>query len=972
MRYSFRNKTNRINFLLTIYFWLSCLLAVGGEFPLSKSFDIRTESTRPRMLKILVDTHGLIWAGTDVGVFTFDGINFSKIPDSEKAGSPVSALYEDKTGKVWVGHENGKILFIENYHAFKFNPEEGVPKTSISAFAQNEENNICFSTKGEGLYFFDQRLFNINTDDGLSDNYCYSMVKLPDGRMCVGTDAGINFVTFKNGKKTVTSIGPSEGLPDEIVRSLACDSNVLWIGLQDHGIAKYDLRNNKLDQVDLKQPWIYGPAGKILIVEEQLWITTESQGLKVLDRDGFIYPVNIKQTGDYKMSDIAIDRENNIWITVSLYLIRTTGKKLSLIEQVNGKKLDFIHCILSDTLGNIWFSPDQQLGKLSRVNGQLIYKEYKIVRKADIVTLYFDPYGYLWIGTLGEGVFRLNPVTGFVRKVTSEDDAEGSSILSINGLGNTVWVGGFNSVSKFRIESNGHTDYAEIRTIPVFEGSKLLSDYVYTVFIDSKEITWFGTDENGIFRLEGESLTNYPLPGNAIHAFTEDKKGRIWFATANAGIGYLGEQGELHRINTKEGLSDPTTTAITTLENGNLLIVHANGFDVYSPETGDIIYHSSEENLDNINVDLNSLTIAPDKTLWIGTEKGIIHYRPESDVKMRNPEVMLKSVSVFLKPVDLKIDNKFAADENNLSFNYMALWYADPQRLNYLFTLEGYSTKWEKTKDHLITFPKLPPGNYVFKIRSSINQNFSRSAETRFAFQISPPFWQTWWFRIIASGLIALLIMIIVKRREKRLRNFERLEKEKIKFQFETLKSQVNPHFLFNSFNTLISVIEDKPGLAIEYVEKLSEFFRNIVVYRDKNLVTLAEELILLDNYIFIQRKRYGENLKLEITIDEKTKHEMSVPPLTLQMLSENAIKHNAVSKESPLLISISVEGEMLIIKNNLNRKIAHEKSAGFGLENIKARYKLLTSEDIQIIKDDNNFQVIIPLIKTEDEYIDT
>ncbi len=940
---------------------------------MSKSFDIRTENTRPRILKVLIDHNGLLWTGTDNGVFTFDGINFNKIPNSEKINRGVTALFEDKSGKIWVGHENGKIQVIENYVATVFNPEEGVPKSSISSFGQDEEGKICFSTKGEGIYFVDTRLYNINTDDGLSDNYCYTMVKLPDGRMAVGTDAGLNFVNFSKGKKTVTSLGPSEGLPDEIVRSLSCDGNTLWIGLQDRGVARYDCKKKSLVPLKLKKTWSYGPVGKLLITDNQLWIKTESAGIKILDNTGRILPLNLKLENEIKINDLAIDFENNIWIAESLHLLRTTGQKISLIEQIGAKKIKAIHCIISDKQGNLWFTPDQQLSRIKKEDdGNFTLAEYKIVKKADIVTLYFDPYGYLWIGTLGEGVFRLNPATGSVRKVTSASDTESSSILSITGTGNTIWVGGFNSVNKFVIASNGNTDDAEIKKVPVFEGSPLLDDYVYSIFIDSKGVTWFGTDESGIFRLEKDKLSVIPIPGTPIHGFTEDKKGRIWFATADAGIGYIDEKNQVRRINTKDGLSDPTPTSMACLDNGNLIIVHENGFDIYDPETGDVIYHSTEENLDNINGDLNSITESPDKSIWLGTERGILHYNPDRDVKLRHPSVMIRNTSVFLKPVDLSKKNKFASDENNISIDYSAIWYSDPQRLNYIFILEGYSTKWEKTKDNMITFPKLQAGKYFFRIKASINDNFTRSKETTLTFQILPPFWQRWWFRILASALITLIIVIIVKRRENRLRNYDRLEKEKIKFQFETLKSQVNPHFLFNSFNTLISVIEDHPEHAVEYVEKLSEFFRNIVVYRDKNLVSLSEELSLLDNYIFIQRKRYGENLKLDISLDEKTKHEYAVPPLTLQMLAENAIKHNAVSKESPLVISISNKNDALIITNNLNKKIANEKSAGFGLENIQARYALLTSQAVEIIKDENTFRVMIPLIKIEDERTDT
>ena len=133
----------------------------------------------------------------------------------------------------------------------------------------------------------------------------------------------------------------------------------------------------------------------------------------------------------------------------------------------------------------------------------------------------------------------------------------------------------------------------------------------------------------------------------------------------------------------------------------------------------------------------------------------------------------------------------------------------------------------------------------------------------------------------------------------------------------------------------------------------------------------MAEELKLLDTYIFIQKKRYGNNLRLEINLDESTSKINCLAPLTLQLLAENAIKHNAISKESPLVITINSEKGKLQISNNINLKIAKEKSTGFGLQNIKSRYELLTNEKIEIIQEENRFIVKIPIINSKHEYID-
>ena len=193
----------------------------------------------------------------------------------------------------------------------------------------------------------------------------------------------------------------------------------------------------------------------------------------------------------------------------------------------------------------------------------------------------------------------------------------------------------------------------------------------------------------------------------------------------------------------------------------------------------------------------------------------------------------------------------------------------------------------------------------------------------------------------------------------------ERLRQEKVQFQFEVLRNQVNPHFLFNSFNTLISTIEDDPKMAVEYVEQLSDFFRNIVNYRDREIISLKEETDLLDIYYFLQQKRHGNNIELKSSLTEQQKALYFIPPLTLQLLMENAIKHNAISKETKLIISLEItEDEYLQVKNNIHARMSKQEGSGMGLQNIVNRYTLLSSKKVQISHDEKYFIVSLPLLK--------
>lgn len=298
-----------------------------------------------------------------------------------------------------------------------------------------------------------------------------------------------------------------------------------------------------------------------------------------------------------------------------------------------------------------------------------------------------------------------------------------------------------------------------------------------------------------------------------------------------------------------------------------------------------------------------------------------------------------------------------------MSFFFNAAWYIAPDLVTYQVKLEGYDLDWISTRDNLATFSSLPPGKYTFKVRSALKGNFSDSVSISYSFTILNPYWKTWWFILIVIIVILSIILVVIRLREARIKQREISERENLLFQFQTLRSQVNPHFLFNSFSTLMSVIDEDKDLAIEYVQKLSQFFRNILEYRDKDLITLAEELKLIETYRYLQQQRYGDNFRMDISISQE--HMLSlIPPLTLQMLVENAIKHNIISAEKPLHVTIYSDGLHLFIKNNLQLKKVVESSTGIGLVNIRNRYKLLGHEGMLIQESLSDFIIQLPIIK--------
>jgi len=193
----------------------------------------------------------------------------------------------------------------------------------------------------------------------------------------------------------------------------------------------------------------------------------------------------------------------------------------------------------------------------------------------------------------------------------------------------------------------------------------------------------------------------------------------------------------------------------------------------------------------------------------------------------------------------------------------------------------------------------------------------------------------------------------------------ERLQKESLRTQYEALKAQVNPHFLFNSLNTLSSLVHADPDLAEEFIDEFARFYRYILEIKDKNLVSLREELSMMDSYVYLQKIRFGDTLQVENRIDNSFLDHL-LPPLTLQILAENAIKHNALSPEYPLLISLEIKNGFLLMKNNLHQRQEEIKSTGLGLLNLKEKYKILSEAQPEFNQQDQRYVASIPLISQQ------
>jgi len=223
---------------------------------------------------------------------------------------------------------------------------------------------------------------------------------------------------------------------------------------------------------------------------------------------------------------------------------------------------------------------------------------------------------------------------------------------------------------------------------------------------------------------------------------------------------------------------------------------------------------------------------------------------------------------------------------------------------------------------------------------------------------------------IFIGSVVFLLVFIVIsisinffRQWQNSLLDTEHFKQEKLKADYRVLQNQVNPHFLFNSLNVLISEIKHNPTIAVEFTRKLSKVYRYVLQSKNHELISLKEELEFIDSFIFLHKVRIGDALEYSVNISEETL-QMQIPPLTLQILIENAIKHNVANVENVLKISLSSENEnKLIISNNL-QAIKNVESTYTGLSNLSKRFELLKKDGFTYGEQEEKFVVTIPLIE--------
>lgn len=946
---------------------------VHGQNYFGRDLWLNEANTNIKVNKIVSDKKGYLWLGTDDGLYVYNGRVFTKIND--KINRPVTAL-SVINNQLWVGYANGMIGYVKDAKFIPYRINNLKLKASVSHIYSEGGDILWIATEGQGVICVVNHVgASLNTARGLSDNFVYMLVHEQGVGLIACTDKGINCLSMSGNHVVNTRITTENGLPDNIVRTIKKipGTTQYWIGTQQGGLAIYNWREKEVFVPELDSGWKWGQVNDILPMDAtRAWVATESgYMLEVMWRDNKL-DVRPHKYDERKIYSLIAGRSGLIWSATDHGLTLMTAEYMRYIPIQQPFRLGLVGGMTCDRHNNLWYAQANRLYRMSLNSPRPTPELVLTMPTPNISALFADGEDRLWIGTLGKGVWYRNAqgvltnVSDLVEEPRDKAELKDDNILDVTGTDDRLWVSGINGVKEF--------SYPGTYTKKMFllrrhnKRSGIGSDYIYQLYPDRRGRVWMATDGGGVC-MYGEGRYRRwgikdGLKSQVIYAITQDANGDIWAATSADGL-YKFSDEKWTLYSKDKGLQDMNIFTLAANNTGQVVVVHAKGIDLWYPGSGQFRNYSNRLTthfIDSTSVVLKLFAKDGEGNVYIPFDKGFVKFKNIEGKLDIKPVVNLSGVSVFFKPVPFG-KRTFTYDQNHISFSFDGVTFTTPDNIHYRYKLEGYNDSWIVTNDESITFAQLPVGNYKFRVQASVNNTFSKSGEASYTFSIGKPFWRRGWFITLMALSIIGIAYAYIRFREENLRKVTSLQRERMMFEYEHLKSQVNPHFLFNSLNTLTNLIEEDSDVAMSYTSRLSDLYRNMLSYRDKDLIYLYEEWAILENYMYIQQSRFGQALRLNANVADELMYSKKIVPMALQILVENAIKHNIVSQSTPLTITIEASEEFIIVSNKLRPKISKEKGAGLGLINIRKRYSLLTKKQISFGIRDKEYIVILPLI---------
>jgi ligand-binding sensor domain-containing protein len=878
-----------VTFLFQFVFVLCSFFATAQE-PYSINYSIGDGLPSSNIYSVFQEKNGIIWFTSDVGIIRYNSKTFELFnTDNGLTDNEVFSMNEDIKGRIWLQTANGKMCYLDKGKIINENKNSSLKKISgngmlMDFLEDNEGRNYYAYRNGE--------VFMLDKNDSVSkisvmQESLIGMWKTND--IYAFTTAGI--FTFKGNPKKTSDV-------PKLSYRISHTKGKTFISAPNN---LFDVSNGSIiHRLTLDKTY---DIIKVKEDENKIWFCTRT-GLLLYENNTY-KTVYFK---DYIVSDILKDKEGNYWITsLNKGVLFVPSFSISqLLKEVK------ISCLAEKNNEELW-AGDYSGNYYVKKQNTLTKESLDVAFRKDKVTN---------IRISGDTVLVAGK--GGVKMVTKK----GSREISIGFNDMLFWSDEVFFATTFtakikRIEFNSY-DFKKI------DQRKILNKRTNVFCSDDKGNLWVGTNF-GLHKYTGkDSITYIGSKKDDLSASIEDlyydtENKYLLVATASKGLIIIKDDSVYKKANVLDGLNSNTVTSIKKIGKNTYLIGGNNGINkmIINTEVGllDITNFNSYLGIKNRRIE--DIEMVND-TLYLATDYGLLCFSKNILSKRQiKPSCIITDVNAIFEEA-----NKINYFDNSISISFNGISFIDLGDVKYFYKLGNQEKEWFSTKESQINYKSLPAGKYTFSVYC-INGFGEKSPTQTYSFEVLPPFWQKWWFRIstflfFVMGLVYFLRSRFLKQRKKfegerikmkEERDKAKMEKQVIELEQKALRLQMNPHFIFNALNTIKGYYAEGDFVhASNYIVKFSKLLRKLLE-NEEQVTTLDNEIEMLRLYIELTQIRYLGKFDYAISLSPQIEPQLLlIPNLLLQPLVENAIIYGLGPKNEKGFLNIVFE----INKNNL------------------------------------------------------
>lgn len=927
-----------IKYTLTIIFFCGCIVSCWAQLSIQAEGYTQQLTTKDGLPSATIyylhqDKKGYIWIATDKGLAKYNGSDFEYFTtENGLVSNEILQIYEDYKGRIWFMPFEGGLSYYENdslfQHPLNSEIETILNKDWVASLYVDKGDTVWFTVSNRRRDTIEYNFFRIY--DSKIDTFYPAQdpqsIYLPNKNF-------IKYWTNPLGMVYSGGLGRGRFLEVKEKNIQAKTVNKTSILIAKKCVITPDTSLvciNSKEYFTIKNEKLVNEAKLSTKNRLQMLTINKKNELLLSTKDGILIPKKNQQLlKDYIINHVIEDVEGNLWAG-------TSGQGIFMIKNTNIQ-----HWELSKTVSSILIT--DSLIWMGTLDGSLYYySDQKRVQELDYgaqikktsISNFLElPNNNLLLPSFYQispdltNTYICNPLSILVKAMSHKNEKE-LLLGTSNGLYQFLWQ--------------------EKTMEQVADFSAWINEF-YRVSSDS---IWIASN-SGLFFYDGTQVYNtgkkYPELPQKLTSITTLRK-QVIAGSKGQGLWVLKGE-ELKNISAKDGLSSNFINVLYQQED-TIWVGTNKGLDR-------LVFKDQKISIESYLKDIDVQSLAfQEHYLWLGTSDGLLQVNTLEDPKQNYiPPIYLRSIKVSNELQVLKEDYDLAYDQNNIVIDFIGITFRD--KAQYRYKLEGVDSNWEYSNIPKVQYPKLPAGTYIFLATVATVNGVWNPNPIRIKFRIRPHFTQTiyflglvWSLVIVVISLIAGMIIRSNNRKNKVIRRIKELENK-------ALRSQMNPHFVFNIMNSILYLVNtNQKKAARKYITKFAKLMRRVLEQSKDTLIDLNEEIETIKLYLELEKLRYDGRISSTILIEPKIDlHQYQIPPMFLQPLIENALIHGLTPKDGNGQLTIEFKKvlediQITITDDGIGRKAAAElsyatnqdKQTSTGLHNIKERLKQINT----------------------------